>query len=218
MNLNIPQISIITQEQWSTLSFKERLVVVAQDVLLRIELKQIVPKRGTYLAIKEELSTEVVISRELDARTFFLQEQCVGCARGALFLSKILLANSVTLGESVDIPNLAPFSEENDEGELEVYPAEIYVSGTHCRKGSLDFLDKNTEWFIEEAFEGRWSGLNTKDCLILLMKRIISNGGVFTQADLDSPPTRFQITRMDASYLLVSNTTGKVLESFTVEQ
>jgi hypothetical protein len=155
----------VTEEQYKKLSKREQRMVIAADVIQRLDMGKYRARHGFYLDIPKEARTEVYrqLCNDRDAKKAMAKVKTCGvCARGACFLATLDRVNSL---------------EAYDMRDLEAWAADSsYVS----KNGPFTTAQQRV---IEACFE-KWCNYNpnmhsARRRLRSIMVNIIRNKGEF---------------------------------------
>lgn len=162
-----------------------RRVLVAQDVLKRIEAEQILASKGD--VIRLHVATGVLANRqknpEADLKTLLNTCKNVGscevCAKGALFLGVVGRVNNMTIGE---VRSELSVNDNVHEKLLEVFSLDQIALIECAFEGSMYIssrLTKLTANEIEKAEGFRDVYYSEEETLIAICQNIIKNKGTF---------------------------------------
>lgn len=153
-----------TTINFDNLSLAEQRVIIAQDLIARLNAKTFIAESGTYLEADDRLPDKS--DRELldtEVRDILKGKVCTGCQIGGLFLCAVDRHNKLKLREIGVIEN----NDCNFRGYL------------------FYWFDFNQQREMEAAFEGRseygdWFDLHSNaDRMRLIAENIIAGGGEF---------------------------------------
>jgi hypothetical protein len=160
----------VDDAQYNQLSERQQRMVIAADIVARLDARKYIAKQGHYLDLSWEKKCEIdaAIDRArtggLDARTVVREKlpTCGVCARGATFLAVLDRRNSLNIMFANDLTR--PFFQSD------------YLTG----EGPFTY---DQQLLMEACFE-KWVLWNPKMCsprrrLRSLMMNIISNNGKF---------------------------------------
>lgn len=135
----------MTKSKFNKLSKAKQRIVVAQDVLDRIALKQIIPQGGSFCSINTHDDEEHGGMVQVSELVKEIDRKCYACAKGGLFLAYIGIVNNY----SADIFDFEHFhdSQELDSEEM--------------KKLSKVFTPKQLS-LIETTFEGKGFSWNVQ--------------------------------------------------------
>lgn len=149
----------------------QQRVVIAKDLIARIQAKTFLPSSGTYLMPKrgEWFRGLDGLSRTTEVRDALKGKACRGCEIGGLFLCAVDRHNKLRLGDLGAV-------EENAQGFNE-----------YLRR----WFSEEDLALLEQAFEGwyefaDWRDAHPRDSerMVLIAKNMIKNKGRFVPAQL----------------------------------
>lgn len=166
----------MTKEDFELLPDNEKRVVIAKDVIQQLNSGHIIASQLGYIG-GIELALKIKNSKfNTDFRDIFNETTCYVCAKGALFVSDIMLRDEFKINSQ----------EQIDEG--------LVFTGLSSSKGittRLNYFSKsmlsNIEWHYEGWQEYRWfhdKYPSDKQRMTLIMKNIINNKGEFVPEKL----------------------------------
>jgi len=169
---------VIGKRKWAKMTKRERLVAVAKDVLYRLDMGAFRAKTGTYLRDDGHTYTPIRGNLGDDARDKLAKQPCVGCAKGALLYSSIMLHNQVKMGQ---LDGWKPYHTGK---------AQLNVTSNICVNNLKDVASCRTLNAIEDVFEYDWLDDYEidNDRLRAIMETIILNKGFFSEQDAEVEP------------------------------
>ncbi len=184
INKHTGLVETMTKEKFNELTDSEKQIAVAKDVLYRINIKQLLPKKSLFCGFNNGV---IIDGEQLSTVLKRPNLQCTVCAKGGLFLSYIGIVNDYKLKDSRIHNGEANTSKEMDllsdvfskkqltlietsfEGRL--YPWNESLTEKEENK-CLAFYGK----YKDTAHEGK---LDNTVVLIAICKNIIKNKGEF---------------------------------------
>ena len=177
----------ITKQQWSKLTPAQQRIAIAEDVIARINSKNIEPRTGAYINFN-------MIKEETSAKDFFNTQSCEACARGAMFMSFVGVNNDIQLQADTDNISFIDHAYKEDEinylsdkenetiielfGEEQIALIETAFEGAPSGKFE-DYWYENHITVSAELEEFREDYDSTEATLIVIMQNIIDNKGTF---------------------------------------
>lgn len=185
-------IKTITKSQFNKLPKWKKRVVVAQDVIDRIKLGQLVPENGEFVNRRQITDQTVQISEKLKLPKF----SCEVCAKGGLFMAYIGIENGIRFNDMKGGPNT---NGENMKKLSKIFPKkqlnqiEMAFEGFVCPGDGLSVIERRKldssknyynnlcnrydEKTVTENHNQKYNF--PKFALISICKNIIKNNGEF---------------------------------------
>ena len=170
-----------TNEAFEKASPDQKRVMIAKDVLLRIELRNINMKRGNFLS-KRSLPLEKGSFK--DMLNYYKRPVCDVCAKGALFCSIIGRVNNLTIDELLSMDIMVSSFSDPAHQELKKYFSEEQIDLIEIALEGSSFLniadyddygkaiDFHHNHFVESDSSAEYN-------MIAICNNIIENNGTF---------------------------------------
>ena len=164
----------------------EKRITIAKDVIVRINAKNLVAKRGSFLNVRsysgdagDSVSFKDLLNTELSDEEISDNDQsCRVCAKGSLFCSIIGRVNKVT----IDQVRNEPFGNNFDDighQKLAEYFSKEQIDLIECAFEDTSYLSIVNEEAAQEAYEFGAKYTNPTDRLIGICENIIAHQGTF---------------------------------------
>jgi len=163
-------------ENFDNLSNKDKRIAIAKDVIKSIEAKIYVAKMGHIVETPRSLDNRLYNTiKEFPLQQLIPKYKCKVCAKGALFLSHVLLYNNYNVQGHFGVSN-SDVSEEVDyftEEQMDLI--EIAFEGSRWVWHSSS-ITMNDETYAIQFYE---KYPKEDERLVAIMKNIITNKGKF---------------------------------------
>ena len=150
---------------------KQERVLIAKDALAWIKAGALTPRKGVYVSTTNSIAMKDQGKQLRDV----VLGRCRVCAKGALFLAKVVRYNNVLatqICEAGNSGNAAPLREHFSVSQLDLIESSFEGWGNTLGDLSVQFWEQYKD---------------DKSCLIAVLKNIISNNGEFVF------PTKFKV-------------------------
>lgn len=186
--INLKAVIEANNEIFSKASLREKRILIARDVISRLDSCQYIPYEGMWVSIEDDYA--IAGSESLQKCIIKGKKKCYCCGVGSVFLSTVVFKNKITFGQL----NSGVF----DFGEIDLGQQKDLM-------GVMRIFGRKRLYMIEAAFEcgygyvndtsGKLANLygdvikravkfglrftNEKKRLTAIMQNIIDNGGEF---------------------------------------
>ena len=161
-----------TNISFNKVSNQEKVVMLAQDVLYRISIQNLIPKNGDIL----DIGPFFKYRKNKSIKSIINTEKCIVCAKGALFCAYIGRVNKLKIGDYEEFNNYKDIVHQRLEELISLEQLDLIEIAFEGK--SYLRICKNSD-LIVTASNYFTTYVNPLTRLKAIMKNIISNNGVF---------------------------------------
>ena len=155
----------MARKSFDKLSRNEQRVVIAKDLILRLDAKKFIAITGTYFRVP--LTDKEAADGSIEVRDLLKQKTCRGCQIGGMFLCAVDRHNKLSLDE-------IEFLNNNDAGMREYLRQFFSDMQLQELEAAFERWDEFKEWDVERA----------EDRMRSIAQNIIRNKGRFVGGQL----------------------------------